>query len=223
MFMNVLEPVTAAHGTCGCHDAHRPGRHRIDQFLRAVQRGPPVRLAGPHLGRTCVERRHLRQRLRRAQLRPCQPAAACTALRKGQRVRRRGERAVEQLGRRRLHPRPHQRTVLRPDAPACRPPRGQVLQGRRRPQHRPLAARPSGDHPGRASDTGLELAARTAELGVRQRVEPAGRQARLRRPQGSHGEVRPLSRTRSGSSPACRWSSAARSRRRRTRPRRCRR
>ena len=53
------------------------------------------------------------------------------------------------LGRRRLHPRPHQRPVLRPDAPACRPPRGQVLQGRRRPQHRPFAARPSGDHPGR--------------------------------------------------------------------------
>ena len=29
------------------------------------------------------------------------------------------------------------------------PPRGQVLQGRRRPQHRALAAGPSGDHPGR--------------------------------------------------------------------------
>ena len=97
----------AAHGAGGRHDAHRPGRHRLDQLLRAVQRGPPVRLAGPHLGRTRgVERRHLRQRLRRAQLRPCQPAAACAALRKGQRVRRRGERAVEQLGRRRLHPRP---------------------------------------------------------------------------------------------------------------------
>ena len=102
----------AAHRTGGRHDAHRAGRHRLDQFLRAVQRGPPVRLAGPHLGRTRgVERRHLRQRLCRAQFRPCQPAAACAALREGQRVRRRGERAVEQLGRRRLHPRPHQRTV----------------------------------------------------------------------------------------------------------------
>ena len=29
------------------------------------------------------------------------------------------------------------------------PPQGQVLQGRRRAQHRPLAAGPSGDHPGR--------------------------------------------------------------------------
>ena len=97
----------AAHRTGGRHDAHRPGRHRIDEFLRALQRRPPIRLAGPHLGRTSgLERRHLRQRLRRAQFRPCQPAAACAALRKGQRVRRRGERAVEQLGRRRLHSRP---------------------------------------------------------------------------------------------------------------------
>ena len=76
-------------------------------------------------------------------------AAACAALRAGGRVRRRGEQALGLLGRRRLRPRPPSGLYLRPDAHACRPSRGQVLQGRRRAQHRPLAARPSGDHPGR--------------------------------------------------------------------------
>ncbi len=71
---------------------------------------------------------------------------------------------------------------------------GQVLQGRRGPQHRPLAARTPGDHPGRGVRHRAGTGGANGGSRVRQRLQPAGRQARLRRPQGPPGQVWPPSR-----------------------------
>ena len=71
------------------HRAHRPDRHRLDHLQRAVQPGPPVRLAGPHQRRPGrLEHRHHRRPRRRPQLQPRRPARARGALRAGRRVPR---------------------------------------------------------------------------------------------------------------------------------------
>ena len=61
----------AAHRARRGDRAHRADRDRVDHLQRAVQPGPPVRLARPHLRRPRrLEHRHHRRRRRRPQLRP---------------------------------------------------------------------------------------------------------------------------------------------------------
>ena len=63
--------------------AHRPDRHRLDDLQRAVQPGPPLRLARPRQRRPGrLEHRHHRRSRRRAQLRarrPARPRATATS------------------------------------------------------------------------------------------------------------------------------------------------
>ncbi len=61
------------------------------------------------------------------------------------------------------------RPLLRCHADARDPSRGQVLQGRWRAQHRPLAAGPSGDHPGRCLRHRPRTGGAHRRGGVRQR------------------------------------------------------
>ena len=195
MYMNQLEPVTLLTALAGATIADRARRHGVDQLLRALQRCPPVLLARPHHRREGgLERRHVCKRLRRPQFRSRQAAAAWAALRARRRVRRRGEAALEHLGRGCLRLRPQKWPLFRAGPHACHPSRGEVLQRRWRSQYRPLAAGPSGDHPGRRLGHGSRARRPHGRGGVRERRRSPERQEGLRRPQGTYEQVRTRSR-----------------------------
>ena len=72
-----LEPTVLLTALAGGDRAHRADRHRVDHLQRAVQPGPPVRLARPRQRRPGrLEHRHHRRRRRGPQLRPRRAAGA---------------------------------------------------------------------------------------------------------------------------------------------------
>ncbi len=93
-------------GPGGGDEEPRPGRDLDHDLQRALHACPPVRLARPDQRRPLgLEPRDLEQRAGRAELQPRGASQPCRPLRPRDRVRRRGQRPVGQLGRGRLHPR----------------------------------------------------------------------------------------------------------------------
>ncbi len=150
MFMNVLEPVTLLTALSGATTHIGLGGTVSTSFSEpynvARQFASLDHVSGWPRG---LERRHLGERLRRAQFgHTTLPPHAL-----------RYERASEFVDVvRALWDTWDDDAFIRdrdsglyfdPAGAACRPPRGQVLQGRRRAEHRPLAAGPSRHHPGR--------------------------------------------------------------------------
>ena len=137
-------------GPGGGDQKSRPGRDLDHDLQRALHAGPPVRLARPDQRRPLgLEPRHLEQRAGCAELQPRGASQPCRPLRPRDRVRRRGQRPVGQLGRGRLHPRQGIGRLLRPGEDACAEPQGEALPGARAAQRRLLAAGPAGAGAGR--------------------------------------------------------------------------
>ena len=137
-------------GAGGGDEESRPGRDLDHDLQRALYARPPVRLARPDQRRPLgLEPRHLEQRAGCAELQPRRASRPRRPLRPRDRVRRRGQRPVGQLGRGRLHPRQGVGRLLRPGEDACAEPQGKALPGARAAQRRLLAAGPAGAGPGR--------------------------------------------------------------------------
>ena len=114
-----FDPLDPAAGTGDGDRASGAHRHRLDDFRAGLHDRPPLRLARPYQRRARrLEPRHHLQPRRGAQFRFDRAHGAWRALPPRPRVLRRRDRAVGQLGRRRLRPRCRERRLFRPRA-AC--------------------------------------------------------------------------------------------------------
>ena len=163
------QPVRADHPADrdrGGDRAHRADRHRVDDVLRALQPGPALRLARPHLRRPRrLEHRDDVQRGRGAQLRARRRPDERGALRAGPGVRRRASASSGTAGR--TTPSLVDRAVRHLRRPRQGPPRSTTraassrsagpFNAPRSPQGRPVYIQAGSSNEGRA------FAARNAE------------------------------------------------------------
>ena len=126
------------------HEPDRARRHLLDDLLHALPRGPHVRHARPRLGRPRrLERRHVGQRQRGAELRVQAGHPARRALRPRRRVPRGDDRPVGHVGGRRARPRPRDAALRRPGQGARARLRQRVVRRPRAPDRAPVPAGPA--------------------------------------------------------------------------------
>ncbi len=193
--------------------ASRPGRDLDHHLQRALYARPPVRLARPDQRRPRrLEPRHLQQRIRCAELQPRGAPVACRPLRAGDRVRRRRERPVGQLGRGCLHPRQGIGRLLRSLEGSSAEPQGQALPGARPAQCRALAAGPAGAGAGRRVGHRPRCRRAARRTGLHGADHLRAGQGILCRRHGASAEVRPHARPGEGDAGLLSRGGAARSR-----------
>ncbi len=147
---DLVRAVHAVVGAVAGDRAHRPCRHRLDHVRCAVPHRAALRLARLDQRRPRrLEYRHHVQSGRRAQFRPRRAYGAWRALSPRARVLRRGDRAVGQLGGRRLHSRCRGRHFLRSGENARARSQGQISFGARPAQYRAADPGLAGDRAGR--------------------------------------------------------------------------
>ena len=202
---DLVRAVHAAVGAGRRDRAYRPRRHRLDHVRRALSRRAAVRLARPHQRRPRrLEHRHHLQSRRGAEFRAQRSHGARRALSPRARVLRRGDGAVGQLGRRRLHPRRRAAaSISTPTSCMCSTTRAKYLSVRG-PLNiaRPIQGWPVIVQAG-ASDAGRQLAAETAEAVFTAQANLAVRARVLCRRERPRGEGRARRATTSRSCRRC--------------------
>ena len=174
------------------HQPHRPGRHLLDDLLLAVPRRPHLRHPRPpHRRPGGLERRHLGQRQRGAELRRRAAPRPRRALRPRRRVPRGHHRPVGHVGGRRPRARPGGRHLRRPrQGPRARL-RGRVVQGARAAHRAPLAPGPPGAAPGRLVGPRPRLRRPVGRADLHRRPRHRRRPVALQGPEGAHRPSRP--------------------------------
>ena len=148
--LDLVRAVHAVVGTVAGDRAHRARRHRLDHVRRALSHRAALRLARSFERRPRrLEHRHHVQSRRRAQFRARRAYGARRALSPRARILRRGDRAVGQLGGRRIRPRRRGRHFLRSGENARAQSQGQISLGARPAQYRAADPGLAGDRAGR--------------------------------------------------------------------------
>ena len=193
--VDLVRAVHAALGAVAGDRAYRPCRHRLDHVRCAVSHRAAFCLARLSEQRPRrLEHRHHVQSGRCAQFRARRAHGARRPLSPRARILRRRDRAMGQLGGRRVHSRRRGRHFLRSGENARAQSQGQISFGARPAQYRAAGPGLAGDRAGRRLGFRPAACRRNGGSRVHGAKRSRRRPAVLCRRQRPHGKARPLPR-----------------------------